>query len=77
MPYFIYNVFDCPDEMGLEYVEEHEAFVEAKTRVRKMRAELPENASHTIKIMFAADRDEAETLFREKREAPVLKEWEK
>ena len=77
MPYFIYRVFGQPGEKTLEYVEEHDAFVSARTRVREMRAALPADADHTVRIIFAADRREAESLLEEVREAPVLKEWEK
>lgn len=30
-----------------------------------------------VRLIFAADQDEAVTLLSEKREAPILKEWEK
>ena len=77
MPYFIYKIFGEGDEKTLDYVEEHDAFIEAKNRVRAMRAELPPGAGYTVRITFAADRGEAEMQLKEKREAPILKEWEK
>ncbi len=77
MPYFIYKVFEQAGEKTLEYVEEHAAFIGAKTRVREMRAGMPADAGHTVRIMFAANRSEAEALLQERRAAPVLKEWEK
>lgn len=77
MPYFIYKIFAEGDEKTLEYVEEHDAFIEARNRARAMRAELPAGAGYTVKVTFAGDRGEAEVQLKEKREAPILKEWEK
>lgn len=77
MPYFIYKIFAEGDEKRLEYAEEHDAFVEARDRVRAMRAALPPDAGYTVRIIFAADRGEAEMQLKERREAPILKEWEK
>ena len=77
MAYFIYKIFDRDGDKVLEYIEEHDEFIDAKTRVRAMRAEMAADADYTVKIMFAASRGEAETLLTERREAPVLKEWEK
>lgn len=77
MPYFIYRIFEQSGEKTLEHVEDHDAFVSARTRVREMRAALPADADHTVRIIFAADRREAESLLKEVRAAPILKEWEK
>ena len=80
MPYFIYKIFDRGGEKELEYVEEYEAFVDAKKRARAMRAEAPPpvaGVGYTVKIMFAGARGEAEAQLAEKREAPILREWEK
>lgn len=78
MPYFIYRVSTPqPEEKILEYLEEHSAFIDAKKSARAMRAGIPATASYTIRIMFAADQHEAETLLTTKQEAPILKEWEK
>lgn len=77
MPYFIYKIFDQADEKNLEFVEQHDAFVPAKTRARSMRAELGAHAEYAVKIIFAASLEEAEMRLMEKREPPVLKEWEK
>ncbi len=77
MPYFIYKIAGQSGEKMLEYVEEHDAFADAKSRVRAMRAALSADAGHTVRIMFAASRSEAEMQLRQKREAPILREWEK
>lgn len=61
----------------LEYVEDHDVFVDAKNRVRALRAEMLADSGYTARIIFAADRGEAEMHLKERREAPVLKEWEK
>jgi hypothetical protein len=42
-----------------------------------MRAELAEDSQITYKVVFAASELEAEEMMMEKREAPILREWEK
>ena len=77
MPYFIFRIFKRDNEKMLEYITEYGKFTDAKTAARKLRAEAGAAADHTVKIMFASAREEAETLLHEKRSAPILKEWEK
>ena len=79
MPYFIYKITSGPTNLvkSLEKLEEHGTFKEAKTRARAMRAELGKDAPFEIKVMFANNELEAEENLMEKREAPILREWEK
>ena len=77
MPYFLYKISTQATNKTLEYVEEHDKFVDAKTSARTMRAKTQATGNYIIKMIFASDRDEAETLLLKKQEAPILKEWEK
>ena len=79
MPYYIYKITAGPTALvkTLEKLEQHDSFKEAKARARSMRAALSEDAGHQIKVMFADTELEAEEKLMEKREAPILREWEK
>ncbi|MGD2076412.1 MAG: hypothetical protein PVI91_01930 [Gammaproteobacteria bacterium] len=79
MPYFIYKITAGPTETlkKLEKLEQHDAFKDAKKRAREMRAAMNEGDTTQIKVMFADSELEAEEKLLEKREAPILREWEK
>jgi len=79
MPYYIYKITPGPTDLmkTLEKIEEHDSFKEAKSRARSMRAEASESDNYIIKVMFADSELEAEEKLMEKREAPILREWEK
>jgi len=80
MPYFIYKI-SSPEGMelvkNLELVAEFDVFKEAKSFAREKRAELPEDGTETIKIMFADNQLLAEEQLMEHREKPILMEHEK
>ena len=76
MPYLVYKI------RGDEYthLDTFDAYIKARDCVRKLRAEAAGGDGGddaTIRLVFAADHDEAVALLREKRAAPILKEWEK
>ena len=79
MPYYIYKITAGPTALvkTLEKLEQHDSFKEAKARARTMRASIGEDDDHQIKVMFADTELEAEEKLMEKREAPILREWEK
>jgi 16S rRNA U516 pseudouridylate synthase RsuA-like enzyme len=79
MPYYIYKITAGPTALvkTLEKLEQHDSFKEAKARARTMRASIGEGDDHQIKVMFADTELEAEEKLMEKREAPILREWEK
>lgn len=79
MPYYIYKITPGPTDLikSLEKLEQHEAFKDAKLRAREMRAALDNNDPHIIKVMFADTELDAEEKLMEKREQPILREWEK
>ena len=84
MPYFLYKIHRRGGLSALEYVARFDAFQEAKSQARRLRAQLADEAQKggsdgdcVVKMVFAADESEAADLLSEKREAPILKEWEK
>lgn len=79
MPYFIYRINSGPGSLAknLEKLEEYPTFKEAKLRARSMRSARSETDNYDIKVMFANNEQEAEENLKEKRQAPILREWEK
>jgi hypothetical protein len=79
MPYFIYKITPGPTNLTktLEKLEQHESFKAAKNRAREMRAGLDNNDNRIIKVVFAESELHAEEMLMEKREQPILREWEK
>ena len=79
MPYYIYKITPGPTDLTkmLEKIEQHEAFKDAKLRARELRAAMSETDSFIIKVMFADNELDAEEKLMEKREQPILREWEK
>ena len=79
MPYYIYKITEGPTDLlkTLEKMEQFDAFKEAKQRARSLRADMAETDKWIIKVMFADSELEAEEKLMEKREQPILREWEK
>jgi len=79
MPYYIYIVSssESGNQKSATYVSEFDNFKDAKTEVRRLRAEAPRETAPGYKVMFAEDRAEAEQRLTEYREQPIAKEWEK
>jgi len=79
MPYYIYKITPGPTDLtkSLEKLEQHDSFKEAKLRARGMRAAMGDSEAFIIKVMFADNELDAEEKLMEKREQPILREWEK
>ncbi len=79
MPYYVYKILPGPTKLvsTLEKLEQYDTFKEAKNYARSLRAELSADDNTRIKVMFAETELEAEEQLMEKREAPILREWEK
>ena len=79
MPYYIYIVTtpETGTKKSVEHVTGFENFKQAKTEVRRLRAEAPLEEHRAYKVIFAEDTAEAEQRLLEFREEPVAKEWEK
>ncbi|WP_455233791.1 hypothetical protein [Thiogranum longum] len=79
MPYYIYKITPGPTDLlkTLEKLEQYESFKEARNRARSMRSKMAKDDNYIVKVMFADSELEAEEKLMEKREAPILREWEK
>lgn len=79
MPYFLFKV-SPRDELGLvkqlELLQVFDAFRDAKTEAKKLRAEQTDQG-HSYKVTFADNQLAAEEQLLEKREKPVLMEHER
>ena len=79
MPYYLFKI-STPDGMdlikNLELLEVYEAFREAKKSAKKMRSQA-KAADFEYKVMFAENQLSAEEQLLEKREKPVLMEFER
>ena len=84
MPYFLYKIHKHGELSALEYITRLDTFQEAKLQARRLRAQLAADKTRDkdyqdciVKMVFAADETEAADLLSEKREEPILREWEK
>jgi hypothetical protein len=71
MAYYIYKIFPS---RRLEYLDEFEAYRDAKTFTRAKRNELDSGDECTVRMVFAPSREHAERLLKEVREARPLGE---
>ena len=79
MPYYLYQINQTSGSIvkNLKLLEHYEGFQQAKSEVRSMRKAMSEEDPIELKIIFAESELQAEELLHEKRETPVLMEWEK
>lgn len=79
MPYYIYRIDQAAGSMvkNLHLLNQYDAFQQAKSEVRNMREAMSEEDRFELKVIFAESELQAEELLQEKRETPVLMEWEK
>jgi len=79
MPYFVYKIVPAVTNLikNLEVLQDFEAYKEAKTFVKDERIKLAAEDKTTYKIIFADNALHAEEQLMEKRDAPIVKEWEK
>ena len=79
MPYYLFKI-SVPGNQdlikNLELLQVCEAFKPAQSEARKLRAENPMDGV-TYKVMFAENQLAAEEVLLEKREKPVLMEYER
>ncbi|MCP3690271.1 MAG: hypothetical protein GY784_17855 [Gammaproteobacteria bacterium] len=78
MPYYIYRIEQSTTIIKkLSLITEYEHYKDAKIAIRNLRARQKKVEDHQWKMVFADTELEAEELLQEKRDAPVLMEWEK
>jgi len=77
MPYYVFRIQTGPAALvkQLELLEEFEVYKEAQEFAKQTRAE--QSDASQIKVMFADNQLQAEEQLQEKREKPILREWEK
>jgi hypothetical protein len=79
MPYYLFKI-SCSDKLDLvkdlELLEVFEAFRDAKTQAKKLRAQQIGDGQ-SFKVMFAENQLSAEEQLLEKRDKPVLMEHER
>ena len=68
MPYFVYRI-----EQGkkLQYIDKFEKYREAREYVRQLRPQQSADEPGKVRMVFAENQMEAETLLLTPREAPV------
>jgi hypothetical protein len=71
MAYYIYKIFP---PKRLEYIDEFESYRDAKKLARSMRMELAPEDDCAVRMIFAPDRERAESLLKEVRQARPLGE---
>ena len=71
MAYYIFRLFPTK---RLEFVDEFEAYREAKSFTRSMRKALTPEDDCTVRMIFAPSKEQAERLLKEVREARPLGE---
>ena len=79
MPYFVYRIEPAVSDLvkNLEMLQEFAAYKDAKNFVKGERSKLSAEDKTVYKIIFADNALQAEEQLMEKREAPILREWEK
>ena len=77
--YFIFKISQGPAGLikKLEKINQHDSYREAKNEVRTLRTEQLSGDASQFKIIFADSELDAEQKLQEKRDAPIVKEWEK
>lgn len=77
--YFIYKITQGPTEMVkvLDKVDRFDNYKAAKQQVKQLRNEQTGNVTSLFKIVFAESELQAEEMLQEKREKPIVEEWEK
>jgi len=79
MPYFIYQINQPSGSpvKKLTLINKFDHYRLAKTHIHELRANASPDDQQVWKMLFADSELQAEELLQEKREAPILMEWEK
>ncbi len=81
MPYFVYRISPGPTDLikNLEQLAEFDSYREAKNFAKEKRVEedITAESKVQIKMIMADNALDAEEKLLEKREKPILQEWEK
>lgn len=74
VPYYVYKLFP---NRTIEYMDDFDSYREARSLARDTRAAATTQNNCNIKVIFAKDSREAESLILTPRERPILMEHEK
>lgn len=79
MPYYLYRISESAGAVvkNLELLATFDEYRDAKQLAKKTRSEMDTSEKAQIKVMFAENELAAEEQLLEKREKPVVMEWEK
>lgn len=78
MPYYVYQIQEGATSLikKLDKLAEFETYKEAKNKARELRPSLV-NEKTQVKVVFADNTLHADELLMEKRDEPIIAEWEK
>lgn len=78
MPYYVFRITQpTPVIKNLALKDTFETYKEARALARDLRKAATPDDKAEYKLIFAASELEAEEQLQEKREKPILMEWEK
>ena len=79
MPYYVYRITESAGAFikQLELLETFDNYREAKQFTKQTRSSMDGSNAAQIKVMFADNELAAEEQLQEKREKPIVMEWEK
>ena len=79
MPYYVYRINESAGALvkNLELLETFEKFRDAKLHAKDLRTNAEAGDMSLIKVMFADNQLSAEEQLMEKRDKPIVMEWEK
>ena len=77
MPYYVFRIQSGPTAIvkQLDLLQEFEVYKEAQDFAKLTRAQQTDGSQ--IKVMFADNLLQAEEQLMEKRDKPIVREWEK
>jgi hypothetical protein len=79
MPYYVFRISDSAGGFvkQLDLLDTYEKFRDAKVFAKEQRKDMKSDDTSIIKVMFAENQLSAEEQLQEKREQPIVMEWEK
>lgn len=76
MPYFVFK-YQNNKFRSVEHIDTFDVYKDARALLKDLRKKKSPDNPNAYKVVYAEDMLEAEMLILEKRDAPILREWEK
>lgn len=76
MPYFVFK-YQNNKFRSVEHIDTFDVYKDARALLKDLRKKKSPDNPNAYKVVYAEDILEAEMLILEKRDAPILREWEK